>query len=248
MGSASSALVSIMACASGDEPDDDDDDAPTQPPKSRLSSSGQGTIFSVLTDVMNRSADDDLDSDDENATDPYDVSVERLSRTRTEDFVKAPEKITEDLKLEACENMFLDEFLIMLKKGFFVKKHGRHGGRPHDRLVWLSDDESQILWDSAKSQLRRSISSTASASRRSAPANMRSGAALAGIAVADVIEVRRGGHFGGARAVQNNEVRSISLITAQRSVDLELADPETRELCADGFALLINKRKGRRRH
>jgi hypothetical protein len=77
---------------------------------------------------------------------------------------------------------------------------------------------------------------------------MRSGATLAGIAVADVIEVRRGGQFGVGRAAQNDASRSISLVTAQRSVDLELSDTETRELCADGFALLINKKKGRRRH
>ena len=59
-----------------------------------------------------------------------------------------------------------------------------------------------------------------------------------GVAVADVTEVRR--TFAGRPRPENvAEDRCLSLITAARSVDLELPDDEVRELCHDGFSLLV---------
>ena len=59
-----------------------------------------------------------------------------------------------------------------------------------------------------------------------------------GVAVADVTEVRRT-FAGRPRPANVAEDRCLSLITAARAVDLELPDGEVRELCHDGFSLLV---------
>ena len=56
--------------------------------------------------------------------------------------------------------------------------------------------------------------------------------------VADVTEVRRT-FAGRPRPANVAEDRCLSLITAARAVDLELPDGEVRELCHDGFSLLV---------
>ena len=59
-----------------------------------------------------------------------------------------------------------------------------------------------------------------------------------GIPVADVTEVRR--TFAGRPRPSNvAEDRCLSLISKARAVDLELPDNEVRELCHDGFSLLV---------
>ena len=58
-----------------------------------------------------------------------------------------------------------------------------------------------------------------------------------GVAVADVTEVRR--TFAGRRPANVAEDRCLSLISKARAVDLELPDNEVRELCHDGFSLLV---------
>ena len=59
-----------------------------------------------------------------------------------------------------------------------------------------------------------------------------------GVKVAEVTEVRR--TFAGRPRPSNvAEDRCLSLISKDRSVDLELPDNEVRELCHDGFSLLV---------
>ena len=56
--------------------------------------------------------------------------------------------------------------------------------------------------------------------------------------MADVTEVRR--TFAGRPRPSNvAEDRCLSLISKARAVDLELSDAEVRELCHDGFSLLV---------
>ena len=99
----------------------------------------------------------------------------------------------------------------MLGDGFAVKKHGRLGG-PKERLVRLEGDA--IVWDSARSGR--------------------------GVAVADIVDVRRA--FSGRPRPPGVEAdRCLSLVTRHRAVNLELPDNEVRELCVDGFGLLMRR-------
>ena len=59
-----------------------------------------------------------------------------------------------------------------------------------------------------------------------------------GVAVADITEVRRT-FAGRPRPANVAEDRCLSLISKARAVDLELPDNEVRELCHDGFSLLV---------
>ena len=56
--------------------------------------------------------------------------------------------------------------------------------------------------------------------------------------MADVTEVRRT-FAGRPRPTNVAEDRCLSLISKARAVDLELSDNEVRELCHDGFSLLV---------
>ena len=119
------------------------------------------------------------------------------------------------VNVRSAERRFLDEFLVMLADGFKMRKHGRRGG-PKDRLVRLDGD--MIVWTAVRPSFRLSE--------------------RGGVAVADVTEVRRT-FAGRPRPSSVSEDRCLSLITAARSVDLELSDAEVRELCHDGFSLLV---------
>jgi hypothetical protein len=119
------------------------------------------------------------------------------------------------VNVRSAERRFLDEFLVMLADGFKMRKHGRRGG-PKDRLVRLDGD--MIVWTAVRPSFRLSE--------------------RGGVSVADVTEVRRT-FAGRPRPANVAEDRCLSLITAARSVDLELPDNEVRELCHDGFSLLM---------
>ena len=119
------------------------------------------------------------------------------------------------VNVRSAERRFLDEFLVMLADGFKMRKHGRRGG-PKDRLVRLDGD--MIVWTAVRPSFRLSE--------------------RGGVAVADVTEVRRT-FAGRPRPANVVEDRCLSLITAARAVDLELPDGEVRELCHDGFSLLV---------
>ena len=119
------------------------------------------------------------------------------------------------VNVRSAERRFLDEFLVMLADGFKMRKHGRRGG-PKDRLVRLDGD--MIVWTAVRPSFRLSE--------------------RGGINVADVTEVRR--TFAGRPRPSNvAEDRCLSLISKARAVDLELPDNEVRELCHDGFSLLV---------
>ena len=119
------------------------------------------------------------------------------------------------VNVRSAERRFLDEFLVMLADGFKMRKHGRRGS-PKDRLVRLDGD--MIVWTAVRPSFRLSE--------------------RGGVSVADVTEVRRT-FAGRPRPANVAEDRCLSLITAARSVDLELPDGEVRELCHDGFSLLV---------
>ena len=119
------------------------------------------------------------------------------------------------VNVRSAERRFLDEFLVMLADGFKMRKHGRRGG-PKDRLVRLDGD--MIVWTAVRPSFRLSE--------------------RGGVAVADVTEVRRT-FAGRPRPANVAEDRCLSLISKDRSVDLELPDNEVRELCHDGFSLLV---------
>ena len=119
------------------------------------------------------------------------------------------------VNVRSAERRFLDEFLVMLADGFKMRKHGRRGG-PKDRLVRLDGD--MIVWTAVRPSFRLSE--------------------RGGVAVADVTEVRRT-FAGRPRPANVAEDRCLSLITKARAVDLELSDAEVRELCHDGFSLLV---------
>ena len=119
------------------------------------------------------------------------------------------------VNVRSAERRFLDEFLVMLADGFKMRKHGRRGG-PKDRLVRLDGD--MIVWTAVRPSFRLSE--------------------RGGVAVADITEVRR--TFAGRPRPSNvAEDRCLSLISKARAVDLELPDNEVRELCHDGFSLLV---------
>ena len=120
------------------------------------------------------------------------------------------------VNVRSAERRFLDEFLVMLADGFKMRKHGRRGG-PKDRLVRLDGD--MIVWTAVRPSFRLSE--------------------RGGVAVADITEVRRT-FAGRPRPANVAEDRCLSLISKDRSVDLELPDNEVRELCHDGFSLLVN--------
>ena len=119
------------------------------------------------------------------------------------------------VNVRSAERRFLDEFLVMLADGFKMRKHGRRGG-PKDRLVRLDGD--MIVWTAVRPSFRLSE--------------------RGGVAVADITEVRRT-FAGRPRPANVAEDRCLSLISKDRSVDLELPDNEVRELCHDGFSLLV---------
>ena len=119
------------------------------------------------------------------------------------------------VNVRSAERRFLDEFLVMLADGFKMRKHGRRGG-PKDRLVRLDGD--MIVWTAVRPSFRLSE--------------------RGGVSVADITEVRRT-FAGRPRPANVAEDRCLSLITAARAVDLELSDGEVRELCHDGFSLLV---------
>ena len=119
------------------------------------------------------------------------------------------------VNVRSAERRFLDEFLVMLADGFKMRKHGRRGG-PKDRLVRLDGD--MIVWTAVRPSFRLSE--------------------RGGVAVADITEVRRT-FAGRPRPANVAEDRCLSLISKARAVDLELPDNEVRELCHDGFSLLV---------
>ena len=142
------------------------------------------------------------------------------------------------VNVRSAERRFLDEFLVMLvdlrrrrrrlrrhrqthpyvttqADGFKMRKHGRRGG-PKDRLVRLDGD--MIVWTAVRPSFRLSE--------------------RGGVPVKDVTEVRRT-FAGRPRPANVAEDRCLSLISKDRSVDLELPDNEVRELCHDGFSLLV---------
>ena len=119
------------------------------------------------------------------------------------------------VNVRSAERRFLDEFLVMLADGFKMRKHGRRGG-PKDRLVRLDGD--MIVWTAVRPSFRLSE--------------------RGGISVADITEVRRT-FAGRPRPANVAEDRCLSLISKDRSVELELPDNEVRELCHDGFSLLV---------
>ena len=119
------------------------------------------------------------------------------------------------VNVRSAERRFLDEFLVMLADGFKMRKHGRRGG-PKDRLVRLDGD--MIVWTAVRPSFRLSE--------------------RGGVSVADITEVRRT-FAGRPRPANVAEDRCLSLISKARAVDLELPDNEVRELCHDGFSLLV---------
>ena len=144
------------------------------------------------------------------------------------------------VNVRSAERRFLDEFLVMLADGFKMRKHGRRGG-PKDRLVRLDGD--MIVWTRWKSKFRRvdlhAIDATLLGHEGVDGVRPSFGCPSAGgIPVADVTEVRR--TFAGRPRPSNvAEDRCLSLISKARAVDLELPDNEVRELCHDGFSLLV---------
>ena len=140
------------------------------------------------------------------------------------------------------ESQFLGEFVLMLKQGFVVKKHGRLGA-PKDRLVRLQGDD--IVWTSTKSSFRRSFDRSPSGMRPGAESPVSPGSKAAGISVAEIVDVRRGTFTGRPRPPGVDPDRCLSLVTTHRAVNLELPDNEVRELCVDGFGLLMNRARKR---
>jgi hypothetical protein len=71
------------------------------------------------------------------------------------------------------------------------------------------------------------------------------GSKAAGISVAEIVDVRRGAFTGRPRPPGVDPDRCLSLVTTHRAVNLELPDNEVRELCVDGFGLLMNRARKR---
>lgn len=257
MGSASSALASLLLCAGGGESvAEDDDQANSQPVK-------EGAILAALTDIL-KGYPDAVEEPEE--TDEIGAVFDRAdpkpsrgldgsgARGADDDAAAAGESPpAPGGKGEASasggaptvatfESQFLGEFVLMLKQGFVVKKHGRLGA-PKDRLVRLQGDD--IVWTSTKSSFRRSFDRSPSGMRPGAESPVSPGSKAAGISVAEIVDVRRGTFTGRPRPPGVDPDRCLSLVTTHRAVNLELPDNEVRELCVDGFGLLMNRARKR---
>lgn len=264
MGSASSALASLLLCAGGGETVAEDEEgdagANTNAPVK------EGAILAALTDILKGYPDavEEPEEQDEIGA-VFDRDAER-SPKKTDGGKGAgggvPGSPPETTVISAAapsqakgasgapsgagvakfESQFLGEFVLMLKQGFVVKKHGRLGA-PKDRLVRLQGDD--IVWTSTKSSFRRSFDRSPSGMRPGAETPTSPGAKSAGISVAEIVDVRRGTFTGRPRPPGVDPDRCLSLVTTHRAVNLELPDNEVRELCVDGFGLLMNRARKR---
>lgn len=118
-----------------------------------------------------------------------------------------------------------------LVEGIMIRKHCRKS-KPKNRLLFVNEDFSNLCWSQQK-QWKPTLSF---------------------ISIADIIEVRNGNeedpryaeHVGTAVLRKNSTpesiTRSFSLITANRTLDIEAPDADTYELLYNGFKELIESK------
>ena len=242
MGTGTSALVSILACAGGDEVElePEEAEAPIKPVRVTTAKGMYGISIPGLGYLMGYDSDDDEGGgggrggddgdDDDNEDDDHFFSSATSPWSMLQKAVAGESAAAGDTyeRLEHSERMFLGEFVSMLQRGFNVTKHGRHGLAQARTLV-LSRDEAIISWGSRKSSARQAVGESST------------------LEVVDLCEVKRGAFAGKAMAPSKARC-CFSLIAKQRTVNLETIDPEIRELAADGFNLLIKREKQRQRN
>ena len=250
MGTGTSALVSILACAGGDEVElePEEAEAPIKPVRVTTAKGMYGFSVPGLGYLMGYDSDDDEggggsggggggsgrggddDDDDDGEDDDHFFSSATSPWSLLQKAVAGEGAAAGDTyeQLEHSERLFLGEFVAMLQRGFNVTKHGRRGLAQARTLV-LSGDEASISWGSRKSSARQAVGESST------------------LEVVDLCEVKRGAFAG--KSMSPTKARCcFSLIAKQRTVNLETIDPEIRELAADGFNLLIKREKQRQRN
>ncbi|KAL0221349.1 hypothetical protein RCL1_001203 [Eukaryota sp. TZLM3-RCL] len=105
-----------------------------------------------------------------------------------------------------------------LIEGAVFLKHGKKG-KPHYRFVWVSSDFSKILWrDPSKTKVRDEMDVSQ----------------VTDVLIGQLTDVfkRRSGHAG-------RENLSFSIISGERTLDLEASSEEERDLWVDAFKYLV---------
>ena len=143
-------------------------------------------------------------------------------------------------QMKESERVFLREFLIMMKGGFKLIKHGKRG-TTSARTLLLSADEQEISWETRRRTKRGNSMTPSPADSDELAKGPEKDAGSNCVRVSDIQQVRR--DLPPKHTVPSDRTKCcFTLVTRSRTVILETIDPETRELIADGFHLLLQYR------
>ncbi|KAL0242568.1 hypothetical protein GEMRC1_005131 [Eukaryota sp. GEM-RC1] len=145
------------------------------------------------------------------------VRVKRIAERR---LLQEDKKRQKDVRKREREQKEVETKLRarLLEGGVFLK-HGKKG-KPHHRFIWVSSDFSAIQWrDPAKTKVRDSMQV----------------ASITDVVVGQTTSVfrRRSGNPG-------REALSFSVIAGERTLDVEAASEEDRDLWVDSFRYLVS--------
>eukprot|EP00698_Gefionella_okellyi_P000734 TRINITY_DN10667_c0_g1_i1.p1 TRINITY_DN10667_c0_g1~~TRINITY_DN10667_c0_g1_i1.p1 ORF type:complete len:415 (-),score=90.24 TRINITY_DN10667_c0_g1_i1:108-1352(-) len=136
--------------------------------------------------------------------------------------VKRPSFLFTPTTPDICPPLDITEHVSTLVNGAVMRKHGRKG-RPHSRFMYLSHDLMHLSW----SRTRRLPLEGQPADRR--------------IRIADVRDVLDGQQTEVFRRTGRRSMsdRCFSIVTTQRTVDLEAPDAQTRELWSSTMRAIL---------
>ena len=152
-----------------------------------------------------------------------DVPKERQSILKNRNKVNSFEKDALNRKKSiAEEEQKFPRAVKVLKNGFLFLKYGKYG-HPHERLVYLSDDEKMIEWkDANQKKCTGSI-----------PLD----------SIQDIAEGRSQGHFHRFKVKDMNQDKlSFSIISSRRTLDLEASIKENKLRFIESLRILIQKK------
>ena len=112
-----------------------------------------------------------------------------------------------------------EEYRDMFVKGISFLKHGRRG-KPHPRLIAISEDGTQVSWQIASSTAKKYMN------------------------LSDVVGVHKGAStavFKRNRDIEDRDKLCFSLIGKERTLDLEAPTEQIRDLWCDHFRLIVDR-------
>ncbi len=124
--------------------------------------------------------------------------------------------------IAAEEEQRIPRAIKILKNGFLFLKYGKYGN-PHERLVYLSDDEKTLEWKDANQK--------------------KSTGSIALDSISNIVEGRAQGHFHRFKVKDMNQDKlSFSIISSRRTLDLEASIKENKIKFLESLNILIQKK------